>query len=315
MNLLHMKYATVIAETNSINKAAELLYVGQPTLSRAVKELETNLGVTIFERSAKGMFLTPDGETFIRYAKTVLNQVDAIEDMFRKGRVRKTRFSVSVPRASYISEAFAAFSKLIEKNTQAEIFYKETNSMRTLRNVLQENYKLGIVRYAENYDKYYKAMMEEKGLENELITRFRYVLLMSTESPLAKKEHITYNDLKDKIEIAHADPYVPSLPFAQIKKTELPDNSDRRIFVFERASQFELLTQNPETFMWVSSIPQSLLERYGLIQRECEENHKIYKDVLIYHKDYTLSKLDNLFIEQLIRAKREVIDGNKDMVI
>ena len=187
--------------------------------------------------------------------------------------------------------------------------------MRTLRNVLQENYKLGIVRYAENYDKYYKAIMEEKGLENELITRFRYVLLMSTESPLAKKEHITYNDLKDKIEIAHADPYVPSLPFAQIKKTELPDNSNRRIFVFERASQFELLTQNPETFMWVSSIPQSLLERYGLIQRECEENHKIYKDVLIYHKDYTLSKLDNLFIEQLIRAKREVIDGNKDMVI
>lgn len=67
--------------------------------------------------------------------------------------------------------------------------------------------------------------------------------------------------------------------------------------------------------MWVSSIPQSLLERYGLIQRECEENHKIYKDVLIYHKDYTLSKLDNLSIEQLIRAKREVIDGNKDMVI
>lgn len=56
MNLLHMKYAIVIAETNSINKAAELLYVGQPTLSRAVKELESSLGVTIFERSAKGMF-------------------------------------------------------------------------------------------------------------------------------------------------------------------------------------------------------------------------------------------------------------------
>ena len=150
MNLLHMKYAIVIAETNSINKAAELLYVGQPTLSRAVKELESSLGVTIFERSAKGMFLTPDGETFIRYAKTVLRQVDAIEEMFKKGRVSKKRFSVSVPRASYIAEAFAAFSKLIGKDTQAEIFYKETNSMRTLRNVLQENYKLGIVRYAEN---------------------------------------------------------------------------------------------------------------------------------------------------------------------
>lgn len=307
MNLLHMKYAIVIAETNSINKAAELLYVGQPTLSRAVKELESSLGVTIFERSAKGMFLTPDGETFIRYAKTVLRQVDAIEEMFQKGRVSKKRFSVSVPRASYIAEAFAAFSKLVDQNMQAEIFYKETNSMRTLRNVLQENYKLGIVRYAENYDKYYKAMMEEKGLEHELITKFRYVLLMNSSSPLAAKENITFDDLKDKIEIAHADPYVPSLPFAQIKKEELPDNSDRRIFVFERASQFELLSQNPETFMWVSSIPQKLLQRYGLTQRVCDENRRVYKDVLIYRRDYTLGKLDNLFIEQLVKAKRDVI--------
>lgn len=307
MNLLHMKYAVVIAETSSINKAAELLYVGQPTLSRAVKELESSLGVTIFERSAKGMFLTPDGETFIRYAKTVLRQVDAIEEMFQKGRVSKKRFSASVPRASYIAEAFSAFSKLIGKDTQAEIFYKETNSMRTLRNVLQENYKLGIVRYAENYDKYYKAMMEEKGLEHELITKFRYVLLMSDSSPLAAKENITFDDLKDKIEIAHADPYVPSLPFAQIKKEELPDNSDRRIFVFERASQFELLSQNPETFMWVSSIPQKLLQRYGLTQRVCDENRRVYKDVLIYRRDYTLSSLDNLFIEQLVKAKRDVI--------
>ncbi len=307
MNLLHMKYAVVVAETNSINKAAELLYVGQPTLSRAIKELESSLGVTLFERSAKGMFLTPDGETFVRYAKTVLEQVDSIEDLFKKSRTEKKRFSISVPRASYITEAFASFSKLLEKGTPAELFYKETNSMRTLRNVLQENYKLGIVRYAENYDKYYKTMMEEKGLEFELVTKFRYVLLMSEENELSKKEEITYDDLKDKIEIAHADPYVPSIPFAQIKKEELPDNSDRRIFVFERASQFELLSQNPETFMWVSSIPKALLKRYGLTQRTVEENRRIYKDVLIYRKDYTLSALDNLFIEQLVKAKREVL--------
>ena len=302
-----MKYAVEIAETKSINKAAERLYVGQPTLSRAVKELEANLGVAIFERSAKGMLLTADGEAFVRYAKTVLKQVDEIEAMFKNGSVSRNRFSISVPRASYIAEAFAAFSKLLEKDTPVEIFYKETNSMRTLRNVLQENYKLGIVRYAENYDKYYKAMMEEKGLEHELITKFRYVLLMSEKSELAEKDAVTYDDLKDKIEIAHADPYVPSLPFAQIKKEELPDNSVGRIFVFERASQFELLSQNPETFMWVSSIPKPLLSRYGLVERRCKENQRIYKDVLIYRKEYTLSSLDNLFIEQLARTKRRVM--------
>ena len=130
---------------------------------------------------------------------------------------------------------------------------------------------------------------------------------MSEKSELAEKDAVTYDDLKDKIEIAHADPYVPSLPFAQIKKEELPDNSVGRIFVFERASQFELLSQNPETFMWVSSIPKPLLSRYGLVERRCKENQRIYKDVLIYRKEYTLSSLDNLFIEQLARTKRRVM--------
>ena len=65
MNLLHMKYAVEIARTNSLNKAAETLYVGQSALSRAIKELETSLGVTLFERSSKGMTLTHDGENFV----------------------------------------------------------------------------------------------------------------------------------------------------------------------------------------------------------------------------------------------------------
>ena len=307
MNLLHMKYAVEIAKTNSINKAAETLYVGQSALSRAIKELETNLGVVLFERSAKGMFLTPDGEVFVRYAKSVLKQVEDIEKMFGEGAVGKKKFSVSVPRASYVADAFAKFTKKIEHGTEIDIFYKETNSMRTVKNVLQDDYKLGIVRYAENYDKYYKDMMDEKGLDYELITEFGYRLLMSKESPLAKLEKISFKDLEDFIEIAHADPYVPSLPMSEVKKEELPNNTAGRIFVFERASQFELLSQNPDTFMWVSPVPSPLLKRYGLTEKTCDENKRIYKDVLIHRRDYTLSKLDKIFIEELVKAKRETI--------
>lgn len=116
-----------------------------------------------------------------------------------------------------------------------------------------------------------------------------------------------YDDLKDLIEIAHADPYVPSLPLAEVKKEELPDNTARRICVFERASQFELLSQNKDTFMWVSPVPKELLDRYGLVQRPCAENKRVYKDVLIHRKDYSLSSLDKLFIEQLVSAKRRII--------
>lgn len=307
MNLLHMKYAVEIAETNSINKAADELYVGQSALSRAIKELEASLGVTLFERSAKGMFLTADGEIFIRHAKNVLAQIDEIEDMFSGGTISKKHFSVSVPRASYIAEAFAEFSKVIDKDMQAEILYKETNSMRAVKNILQEDYKLGIIRYAENYDKYYKTMMDEKGLDYELITEFRHVLIMSFESPLAKKEKITYGDLVDLVEISNPDPYVPSLPLAEVRKEELSEISSRRIFVFERASQFELLSENPETYMWVSPVPQKTLERFGLAQRKCDENKRVYKDLLIHRKDYSHSELDNMFIEYVIKSKREVL--------
>lgn len=307
MNLLHMKYAVEIAETNSINKAADKLYVGQSALSRAIKELEASLGVTLFERSAKGMFLTADGEIFIRHAKNVLAQIDEIEDMFSGGTISKKHFSVSVPRASYIAEAFAEFSKVIDKDMQAEILYKETNSMRAVKNILQEDYKLGIIRYAENYDKYYKTMMDEKGLDYELITEFRHVLIMSSESPLAKKEKITYGDLVDLVEISNPDPYVPSLPLAEVRKEELSEISSRRIFVFERASQFELLSENPETYMWVSPVPQKTIERFGLAQRKCDENKRVYKDLLIHRKDYSHSELDNMFIEYVIKSKREVL--------
>ncbi len=306
MNLLHMKYAVEIANAGSINKAAERLYVGQPNLSRAVKELETSLGVAIFDRTSKGMFLTPDGEVFIRSAKNILKQVDEIEGMFQKEAVRKKRFSISVPRASYVADALANFSKLLADDTEIEIFYKETNSMRAIKNILQADYKLGIVRYAETYDKYYKAMMDEKGLACEMITEFRYVLAVSRESALAQKDSVTFDDLENYIEIAHADPFVPSLSLAEVKKEELPDNIRRRICVFERASQFELLARNPDTFMWVSPVPEKLLERYGLVQKVCGENKRVYKDVLIHKKDYTLTELDSLFISELCRSKRAV---------
>lgn len=306
MNLLHMKYAVEVARTGSINRAAEKLLIGQPNLSRAIKELESSLGVTIFKRSAKGMKLTPDGEEFISYAQNILKQIDSLEDMFSKAAPKKKRFSVCVPRASYISDAFAKFSGALRNEKYLEVYYEETNAMNSIDGVLQEDYNLGIIRYAEHYDKYYKAMMDEKGLDYEMITEFRYQLVMSKHSRLAKQPIIKFDDLKKYIEIAHADPYVPSLPQNEVIKDELPSDVNRRIFVFERASQFELLCHNPDTFMWVSPIPKDMLERFDLVERRCDQNERIYKDVLIHRKNYTLSELDDRFISELCRSKREI---------
>lgn len=304
MNLLHMKHALEVAKAGSLSKAAESLFIAAPNISRSIKELEADLGISIFERTQNGMKLTPEGEEFINFAKGILSQIDEVERFYKTGTPKKQKFSISVPRACYISEAFAEFSKSLTKDA-AEIFYKETNSQRTINNMLNHNYKLGIIRYAENYDRYFKNMLDEKGFQYELVTEFTYSLIMSADNPLAEKEKITFDDLKDYIEIAHADPYVPSMPISKVVKEELPDSIERRIFVFERASQFDLLSLNPETFMWVSPVPKNLLENYNLVQKKCIDNKKRYKDVLIYKNGYRLSKLDQQFITKLCEVKRK----------
>lgn len=306
MNILHMKYAVEVAKAGSLNKAAQTLLIAQPNLSRSIKELEADLGIAIFDRSTKGMLLTPEGEEFIGYAQNILRQIDQVESMYKDTSVPKQRFSISVPRACYISEAFAQFSRKLS-NEPAELFYKETNSQRTIRNLLEHDFRLGIIRYAQNYDQYFRSLLDEKELNYETICEFTYQLIMSHEHPLAQKNTITFEDLRPFVEIAHADPYVPSLPLSKVVKEELPDNIDRRIFIYERASQFDLLCENPETFMWVSPVPQKLLDRYGLVQRKCAENHKIYRDVLIYRNGYKLTALDNAFITELCMSRRKYL--------
>ena len=306
MNLLHMKYAMEVAKAGSLSKASEVLLIAAPNISRSIKELENDLGITIFDRTQNGMKLTPDGEEFMNFAREILGQISEVEKFYKDGSPKKQKFSISVPRACYISEAFAKFTTSLTKEP-AEVFYKETNSQHAIENILNHDYRLGIIRYGEDYDVFFKTMLEEKGFQYELITEFTYSLIMSAQNPLSEKPEITFDDLAKYIEIAHADPYVPSMPLSKVVKKELPDNIERRIFIFERASQFDLLSLNPETFMWVSLAPKDLLERYNLVLRKCTGNQKIYRDVLIYKDGYKLSKLDKQFITELCEAKRKYL--------
>lgn len=306
MNLLHLKYAVEIENTKSISQAAKNLYMAQPNLSRAVKELEESLGITIFDRTSKGIKTTPNGEEFLGYARKILKQIDDIETMFKTEKKSKHHFAVSVPRTTYISHAFVEFSKKINHDSY-ELFYKETNSKRAIDNILNAGYNLGIIRYAENSDKYFRELLDEKNFEYEVITRFTYMPVMSEYHKLAGKDNIEFKDLAQYVEIAHADPYVPSLPLSVVRKEELPDNVRKRIFVYERASQFEILSENHDTFMWLAPLPESIMQKFGLTQKKCASNTKVYKDVLIYKKGYTLTDIDKLFISELQNARSKYI--------
>lgn len=310
MNILHLRYAVEVERTRSISKAAENLFMNQSNLSRSIRELEQSLGITIFKRTSKGMTPTTQGEDFLRHAKRIIAEIDEVEALYKNGGDGKVRFSVSVPRASYISAAFADLAAELPDGP-AEVYYKETNSLRAINNLLEANYRLGIIRYQKTFESYFKAMLHEKDLQSEPIADYSCRLLLRADDPLAGKEMVALADLADYTEIGNPDHYVPSLPFTDVIKAETSEVVKSRIYVYERASQFDILSKVPRTFMWVSSIPADLLERYGLCQIVCDEDQRVYRDLLIYRKGYHFTPLDRRFIE-LVQAHKAVLDLRED---
>ncbi|MBQ8510179.1 MAG: LysR family transcriptional regulator [Clostridia bacterium] len=306
MNIMHLKYAVEVAKTGSITQAAENLFMGQPNLSKAVRELEENLGVTIFKRTSKGIVPTQKGEEFLIYAKRILTQIDELESLYRRDRQTKQTFSISIPRASYIAHAFTRFVARLDTSKEIEVYYKETNSVHAISNIIQSNYNMGIIRYRDVFEQYFARQLREKDLKSELLWQFQYLAVMSKEHPLADKPVLSLADFSESIEILHGDNSVPSLPTTEAKRMENIENSNKRIYVFERGSQYDLLRTIPGTFMWVSPIPQEMLDRSGLVQRRVSDSDYRYKDVLVYPRSYHLSDLDHMYLEELAAIKAEL---------
>ena len=299
MNIMHLKYAVEVAKTGSITRAAENLFMGQPNLSKAIRELEESLGVTIFKRTSKGIVPTQKGEEFLVYAKRILVQIDELESIYNSHTDEKQNFSISIPRGSYMAYGFTNFVKRLDMDKEIEIYYKETNSVEAITNIVQSNYNLAIIRYRDVFEQYFTRLLHEKELKSELLWEFRYIAVMSKDHPLAKKKVLTCADFADCIEILHSDNAVPTLQTIEAKRMEGIENSNKRIYVCERGSQMELLSNIPNSFMWVSPIPEKILDRYELIQRSVSDADYNYKDMIVYPRSYRLSELDHMYIEEL----------------
>lgn len=304
MNVLHMKYAVEVAKYGSINKAAQELYIAQPNLSRCIKELEADLGITIFNRTFRGMTLTPDGEEFISYAEKVLDEIDIIEKTFKSREdSQKQFFSISVPRASYISSAFCEFTEKIDSRP-AEIRYFETDSTSAINNIIEKDFRLGIVRCNSDDEKYLNDVLDKKGLMGIEIAEFEPVVLFSKKSKLAGIKEIKKENLEDFIEILSDDVLVPQNAPSKMKQGTA-DNSKRKILIFDRGGQLDLLKANHKTYMFSSPLPKDVLKKFALSERKIAEENKKYKDILVRKKDYKLTSLDKDFIFELEVSKEQ----------
>ena len=106
MTLTQMNYIITISETGSLNKAAEALYISQPSLTNAVKELEKELGIIIFNRSGRGVTLTNDGTEFLMYARQIYGQYESVVEKYSEGGSYKKKFGVSTQHYSFAVKAF-----------------------------------------------------------------------------------------------------------------------------------------------------------------------------------------------------------------
>ena len=304
MNILYMKYAVTVARCGSITGAAEQLYMNQPNLSKAIKELENSLNITIFQRTSTGVIPTAQGQEFLDSARWILQQLEELEDRYKSEEKRKIAFSVSVPRASYITYACADFANSLSNSGEFELNFMETNSMEAIQNISRKGYSMGIIRYQSAYETYFQKMLQEKRLQAQLLWEFEYQALMSVRSPLAKEQKIQLQDLVSLTEVIHGDWDVPFLPVDEQEQILTVPNQKKKIYVYERGSQFDLLQSVPNSFMWVSPVPDALLERYQLVQIGCSEMAgRPFRDVLISPQGYRFSAVEKGFIQRVMDVR------------
>jgi DNA-binding transcriptional LysR family regulator len=306
MNTLHFKYAVEVERTRSITRAADNLYMAQPNLSKAIRELEDTLGIAIFERTPKGVVPTRKGTEFLQYAKNILAEIDKMEALYMPEDSDRQCFTVSIPRGSYIAAGFAKFVSDLDPQKEININMQETNSMQTISHVVQRRFNLGIIRCQTVYETYFLDYLAGKEICHEPIWEFESLALMSRHNPVASSEEVLHKDLGRFTEIAYGDTIVPYISAGELKKPKKSAHTKKRIYIYERCSQFELLAQLPTAYMWVSPVPDELLARYDLVQRKCSVANHQYKDLLIYPTGYRFSALDKKFIDRLYESKNEV---------
>ena len=287
MNLQYIKYALEIARTGSISKAAENLSVAQPNLSRAVKELETQLGIAIFERTRTGMTVTPEGERLLSAGERILRDVSELEGMFDGDSAPREVISVVAPHSTYLSHAFASFCRSLPADGHFDITYREGGLTDALGAVERGECALGIIRYAAHFEGYYTDLATQKGLTAEVISEFSPVVVAGLGSTLAGSDALSAADLDGFYEIGHPDAL-------RVDATEGSTDARLRLTVTDRATRYELLASDPTAYQISAPLPAAVAVRSGLIQRPLA-GAESYRDVLIYPKNHRLTPIEEAF--------------------
>ena len=301
MTLQQLKYIIAIVNCGSMNEAAKRLFITQPSLSNAVKELENELGIELFLRTNKGILLSTEGSEFLGYARQVIEQAELLETRYLNSKPMRRHFSVSTQHYSF---AVNAFVNLIKQNgyEEYEFTLRETRTYEILEDVKSLRSEIGIV-YLSSFNKKVldKLLMESNLVFTPLFEAAPHIFI-STKNPLASREFVNLEDL---------EPY-PCLSFEQGEYNSFYFSEEilstvfrkKNIFVSDRATLFNLLI-GLNGYTISTGILSTELNGTDIISIPL----KVDESILIgwvSHKSMTLSKFGKKYIDEL----KEVINEN-----
>lgn len=195
MTLQQIRYAIAVADTGSMNEAAKQLFIAQPSLSVAIRELEEEVGFSIFIRSRKGVEVTPEGKEFFGYIRQVSEQFSLVEDKYLRTEKRKKRFSVSSQHYSFAIKAFVETVRQFGMD-EYEFTMKETKTYEVIEDIKFSKSEIGIIYLNDFNEKVLNKLLLENNLEfTELLQCNAYVYLWKG-NPLANRESLSMEELE-----------------------------------------------------------------------------------------------------------------------
>ena len=238
MTLNQLHYIITVAEAGSMNRAAERLYITQPSLTSAIKELERELGITVFHRNGRGVTLTNDGAEFLLYAREIYSQYEAVMQKYSDDEGLKQKFGISMQHYSF---AVKAFVNLVNKYDLAEYDFaiRETKTKEVISDVASLKSEIGIIYQSDFNRNAITKILRQNSLQfHELVDCDAFVYLWSGH-PLADRDSVNFQDLSD----------YPNLTFEQgdespryyAEEIFSENNYSRCIRVNDRATMLNLM--------------------------------------------------------------------------
>lgn len=294
MTLQQLKYIIEIVNSGSMSEAAKRLFISQPSLSNAVRELENELGIEIFLRTNKGISLSTEGTEFLSYARQVVEQAGLLEARYRNAKPMRQHFSVSTQHYSF---AVNAFVNLIKQYSYEEYEFtlRETRTYEILEDIKSLRSEVGILYLSSFNSKVLEKLIRESSLSFHPLFQVNPHVFISTGNPLAGRAFVTLEDLQ---------PY-PCLSFEQgdynsfYFSEEILSTVSRKksVFVSDRATLFNLLI-GLNGYTISTGIISAELNGTDIISVPLRVDEMIRVGWLS-HKSITLSKLGTIYIDEL----------------